>query len=164
MVEPAQIVKVMSSNEDPEKDLEEDPEEDPVEEPKSNAVMLPASEEDVEPVVELDPMEEVAPEPTVESVEESGPGWLVESEESSSHDYRLEWMAPTYVHRYPKSLIAPTLPPAVDVISSQSSSKFTVVPDINKPGPSRTTRVVISCDSSLEGNLDSPCCPDSPPS
>ena len=55
--------------------------------------MLPAPEEDTEPVIKLDPVEEAAPEPAVESVEESGAGWLVDSDESQSQDYRLEWMA-----------------------------------------------------------------------
>ena len=41
----------------------------------------------MEPVVDLDPAEEVAPELAVESVDESGPGWLLESEDSSSQDY-----------------------------------------------------------------------------
>ena len=44
--------------------------------------MLPAPEEGPEPVIDLDPVEEVAPGSTTESVEESGPGWLVESDES----------------------------------------------------------------------------------
>ena len=52
--------------------------------------MLPAPEEGAELVIDLDPEEEVALEPMAESVEESGPGWLVESDESLSQDYRLE--------------------------------------------------------------------------
>ena len=120
--------------------------------------MLPAPEEDVE----LDPVEEVAPKPAVESVEESGLGWLVESDESSSQDYRLEWMAPTYAHGCPRSSTVLTPPPAVEVIFSRSSSKFVIVPDIDKLGPSRAARVVISSNSSSKGDPNNPCCPDSP--
>lgn len=74
-----EIVEVVSSEEDPEEGPEEDPEEDseedPEEEPEAqqpelDEEMLPVPEEDVEHAVE--------------SVEEGGPGWLVESEESSS--------------------------------------------------------------------------------
>ena len=49
--------------------------------------MLLVPEEDVEPVIERDPAEEAAPKPVVESVEENGSRWLVESDESSSQDY-----------------------------------------------------------------------------
>ena len=93
----------------------------------------------------------------MELVEENGPRWLVKSEESSSHDYRFEWMAPL------TPIGTPGLP-QLAAISSRSSSEFVVVPDIDRPGPSHTARVVISSDSSSEGDPDSPCCLDSPPS
>ena len=161
LVEPLQIMEVTSS--------EEDPKEDPVKEPEvqqlePEAEMLPASEEEVEPIAELDLMEEVGPEPVVESVEESGLGCLVESNESLSQDYRLKWMAPAYSSQYPRSSTIPTLLPVVEVISSQSSSEFAVLPDIDRPGPSCATRVVISSDSSLKVDPNSPCFPNSPPS
>ena len=87
LAEPIQVVEVTSSKEDPEEDPEEELE---VQQPEPDADMLPALEEDIELVIELDPVEEAVPKPVMESVEESGLGWLVESDESSSQDYRLE--------------------------------------------------------------------------
>ena len=131
LVEPAQIVEVTSSEEDPAKELE---------------------------VQELEPDMEMmlAPEPAAEFVEDSRPGWLVESDESPSYDYRLEWMAPAYAHLYPRSPIAPILSPAAEVISSRSSFEFAVIPDLDRPGPYHTVRVVMSSDSSLEGIQTTP--------
>ena len=114
--------------------------------------------------MDLDPAEEVAPELAVESIDESGPGWLVESEDSLSQDYRLEWIAPAYTSRYPQLPTVQPPRPTVGVAPSQSSSEFAVVPDVDRPGPSRAAKAVSSSDSSLEGDLDSRCCPDSPPS
>ena len=72
LVEPVPIVEISSSEEDPEEDLEEDPEEEPEVQPLEPEVeMQPAPVEVDEPVV--------ASGPEVESVEEDGPGWLVES-------------------------------------------------------------------------------------
>ena len=92
LAEPIQIVEVTSSEEDPEEDLEKELE---VQQPEPNAYMLPVPEVEAEPVIELNPVEKAAPEPAAESIEESGPGWLVKSDESQSQDYRLEWLAPT---------------------------------------------------------------------
>ena len=153
-----QVVEVTSSEEeDPEKDPAEDPEEElEVQQPEPDVDMLPMPEEDVEPVIELDPVEEVAPEPAAESVEESGLGWLIESDESASHDYRLEWMAPAYASRYPRSSTIPTTLPVVEVISSRSSLEFAIVLDIDRPNPSCAARVVIPSDSSSVGDPDNP--------
>ena len=46
---------------------------------------MPAPEEVVLPVIDLDLEEEIAPKAVVVSAGESGLGWLVESDESSSH-------------------------------------------------------------------------------
>ena len=84
LVEPVQIVEVSSSEEDPE---EEDPNEEPEEihpEPAIRAQDIPETDED--PVIDVDFPEEFIPVPEVESTEESGPGWLVESDDSSSGD------------------------------------------------------------------------------
>ena len=87
LVGPVQVVEVLSLKEDPEEDIDRELE---AQQPEPDVDMLPAPEEEVEPVVELDLVEEVVPELAAKSVEESGPGWLVESDESASHNYRLE--------------------------------------------------------------------------
>ena len=87
LVEHVQIVEVSSTEEDPEEDPVEEPE---VQEPEPDVEMMLAPEVDAKPVMEPDLVEELAPEPAAEFVEESRPGWLVESDESPSHDYRLE--------------------------------------------------------------------------
>ena len=107
-------------------------------------------------MIELDLVEEVAPELAAESVEESGPRWLVGSDESASHNYQLEWMASAYASQYPRSSTVPTAPPAVEVVSSRSSLEFAVVPDIVRPGPLCAARVVVSSGSSLVGDPASP--------
>lgn len=148
LVKPVQVV----IEEDFEEDLEDELE---VQQLAPDADMLPEPEEDAEPVIELDPMEEAAPEPAVESVEESGPRWLVESDKSDNQDYRLEWMASAHSSCYPRSSTIPTLPLAVEVVSSQSSSEFAVVPDIDKRGLSGAAIVVISSNSNSMGDTDS---------
>ena len=72
-------------------------------------------------------------------------------------------MAPAYASRYPRSSTVLIAPPAVEVISSRSSSEFENVPDIDRPGSSGAARVVISSDSSSVGDPDSPGCSDTPP-
>ena len=71
LAELVEVVEVSSSKEDTEEDPEEEPE---AQQSEPDADMLPVPEEDVEPMIELDPVEEVALELVVESVEESGPG------------------------------------------------------------------------------------------
>ena len=71
LAKPVQVVEVSSSKENPEEDLDGEPEAQQLE-PDAN--MPPAPEEEVEPMIELDPVEEAAQELAVESVEESGPG------------------------------------------------------------------------------------------
>ena len=81
LVEPVHVLEVPSSEEDPEEDPEEELE---AQQPEPDEEMLPVPEAVEEPVVELDPVEEIAPEPVAESVDGSGPGWLVESDDPSS--------------------------------------------------------------------------------
>ena len=80
----------------------------------------------------------------------------MESDELAGHDYRLEWMAPAYASRYPRSSTVPTAPPTVEVVPSRSSSKFTVVLDIDRLGPSCAARVMVSSGSSSVGDPTSP--------
>ena len=95
LVEPIHVVEVSSSEEDPEEDPKEEPK---VQQPEPDVDMLPASEDEVELVIKLDPVGEAAPELVAESVEESGSGWLVESDESADHDYQLSgWLLLTPV-------------------------------------------------------------------
>ena len=108
--------------------------------------MQPAAAEIEEPVV--------APEPEVESVEEDGPGWLVESEESAGPDYRDKWMAPTYASLYPRLPPAQLPPPVKGIGSSQPSFEFAVVPDLVRPSPSHVTRAPISSGSDSSGDSD----------
>ena len=158
LAEPVQVVEVTSSEEDPEEDPKEEPE---VSQLEHDTDMLPAPEEDVEPMIELDLVEEAVPELAAKSVKESRPGWLIENDESSNHDYRLEWMAHAYAGQYPKSSTVLIAPPAVEVISSQSSLEFTVVLDIDRPRPSCTAKVVIPSNSSSMGDPNSPDSPSS---
>ena len=96
---PTIVVEVSSSEEDLEEDLEKDPEDNLEEEepivPRPTPVEL-----------EPDPEAEPAPVLVAEPDDERGPGWLVESEESSSHEWMLEWMAAPYIHLYQRSLTA----------------------------------------------------------
>ena len=146
------MVEVSSSEEEPEEDHEDGADGQQL---APDAEMLSDPEEDDEPMIDLDPEQEATPEPTAESVDESGPGWLVESEESESQDYRLEWMAPAHSSRYPRSPTVPAPPPEVEVVPSRSSLEFTVVPDIDQSGSSETSMIVISSDSSSIGDTDS---------
>ena len=101
----------------------------------------------------MDSLEEFIPVPEVESIEESGPGWLVESDDSLGGDDHPAM-----------TLAVQTPPPTIETDSTQSSSEFAVVPDIDLPGPSRDARVILPSDSSLTGDadglslLDSPSC------
>ena len=139
LVEPVPIVEISSSEEDP----EEEPEVQPL-----------------EPEVEMQPaptvVEEIAPEPDLESVEQDGPGWLVESEESAGQDYCDEWMAPAYVSRYPRFPPAQSSPPVEGIGSSQPSSEFVVVPDLDRPGPSHVAKAPTSSDSDSSGDSEDP--------
>ena len=146
-MEPVPIVEISSSEEDPEEDPKEDPEEEPeVQLLEPEVEMQPAPVEVDEPVV--------APEPEVESVEEDGPGWLVESEESADPDYRDEWMAPAYASRYPRSPPAQSPPPVEGIGSSQPSSEFAVVPDLDRSGPSQVAKTPTTLDSDSSGDSD----------
>ena len=113
---------------------------------------MPAPEEEVLPVIDLDSEEEIAPEAAIVSAGKSGPGWLTKSGKSSSHSSRLEWMAPAYSHLYPRTPAIPPPPPAEEATSSQSSSEFVVVPDLDRPSPSRRARVVTSSGSDSSGD------------
>ena len=119
LVEPVQIIDVSSSEEDPEEDLEE------------------------EPVIDVDSPKEFIPVPEVEFTEENGPGWLVESDDSSGGDGHPELIF---------AVQAP--PPAIETDSTQSSSEFAVVPNIDLPGPSRDACVTNPSDSSTAGDTD----------
>ena len=152
LADPVPMVEVSSLEEEPAEDHEDGEDGQQL---APDAEMLSDPEEDDEPVVDLDPEEEAALEPAVESMDESGPGWLVESEEFDSQDYRLEWMASAHSSRYPRSPTVPAPPSAVGVVSSRSSSEFVVVPDINQSGLSETSVIVISSDSSLMRDTDS---------
>ena len=83
LAEPVQVVDVSSSEEDPEEDLEGEPDE-PHSEPEVEIHDIP--EIDEEPIIDLDSPEEFIPVPEVESTEESGLGWLVESDDSLGGD------------------------------------------------------------------------------
>ena len=95
----------------------------------------------------------IAPEPVVESVEENGPSDLVVSEQSSGLDYRDEWMAPAYAGYYPR-LPPVQSPPAEGTGSSQSSSEFVVVPELDRPGPSCAARAPTSSDADSSGDSE----------
>ena len=102
-------------------------------------------EEDLEeePVIDVDSPKEFIPVPEVESAEESGSGWLVENDDSLGGDGHLE-LAPM--------VQAP--PPVIEIDSTQSSSEFAVVPDIDLPGPSHDACNVLPSDSSTAGDTD----------
>ena len=142
------MVDVSLSEEDPEEDLEGEPEE-LYPEPDVEIHDIPEVDED--PIIDFDSLEEFIPVPEVESTEESGPRWLVESDESSVGDSHLE-LTPA----------AQAPPPVVETDSSQSSSEFAVVPDIDLSGPSRDASVVIPSDSSSAGDTDGLSLSDSP--
>ena len=133
LVELVQIVEVSSSEEDPEEDLGEEPEEVQPE-PTGEISDMPAMDGD--PIIELDFPEEFIPVPEVESTEESGPDWLVESDDSSGGDSHDE-VAPA----------VQTPPPIAAVDSSQTSSKFAVVPDIDLLGSPHDTDGLSTSDS-----------------
>ena len=116
---------------------EEDPEEDPEEihpEPAMGAQDIPKIDEDL--IIDVDSPEEIVPVLEAESTEESGPGWLVESADSSDRDGHAE-TAP----------VVPTPPPVVAADSSQSSSGFAVVPDIDLLGSPHDTDGLSTSDS-----------------
>ena len=119
LVKSVQVVEVSSSEEDPEEDIEE------------------------EPVIDVDSPEEFIPVPEVEFTKESGPGCLVESNDSSGGDGHLE-LTPA----------AQASPPVVGTDSSLFSSEFAVVPDIDLPGPSHDVGVVSLSDSRSIGDTD----------
>ena len=154
LAEPVHLVEITSSEEDPEEDPEE--EEPEVQQPQPDEGMMPAPEEEVLPVIDLDSEEEIELEAATVSASESGLGWLVENDESSSHASRLEWMAPAYNHLYPCTPAVPPPPPADETTSSQSSSEFAVVPDLDRPGTSRVARAVTSLDSDSSRDPDGP--------
>ena len=77
LVEPIQVIEVSSSEED----LEEDPEELPPE-PAMDTLDLPEDDED--PLPEVDSPGDVMSASETDSTEESGPGWIATSGDSSS--------------------------------------------------------------------------------
>jgi len=77
LVEPAQVIEVSSSEEDPEEDLEELPPE-----PTVDALDFPEDDED--PLPDLDSPEDIMSASEADSMEESGPGGTANSEDSSS--------------------------------------------------------------------------------
>ena len=77
LVEPVQLIEVSSSEEDPEGDPEElSPE------PAMDAPDLPEDDED--PLPDVDSPEDIMPAPEADSTEESGPGRMENSDDSSS--------------------------------------------------------------------------------
>ena len=77
LVEPVQLIEVSSSEEDPEGDPEElSPE------PAMDAPDLPEDDED--PLPDVDSPEDIMPAHEVDSTEESGPGGMANSDDSSS--------------------------------------------------------------------------------
>jgi len=77
LVELVQVIEVSSSEED----LEEDPEELPPE-PATNALDLPEDDED--PLLDVDSLEDIMSASEPDSTEESGPGGTANSDNSSS--------------------------------------------------------------------------------
>jgi len=77
LVEPVQVIEVSSSKEDPEKDPEELP-------PKPAVDALDFPEGDEDPLPDVDSPEDVMSTSEVDSTEESGPGGIATSEDSSS--------------------------------------------------------------------------------
>jgi len=77
LVEPVQLIEMSSSEEDPEGDPEElSPE------PTMDAPDLPEDDED--PFPDVDSLEDIMPAPEADSTEESGPGGMTNSDDSSS--------------------------------------------------------------------------------
>ncbi|KAH1193156.1 hypothetical protein GmHk_19G054259 [Glycine max] len=77
LVEPVQLIEVSSSEEDPERDPEElSPE------PAMDAPDLPEDDED--PLPDVDSPKDIMLAPEADSTEESGPGGMVNSDDSSS--------------------------------------------------------------------------------
>ena len=136
------IVEISSSEEDPEEDLEEEPE---IPQPKPDMGMQPAPAEVDEPVV--------MPEFVVEIVEKDGPSDLGTSEEFFGLDYRDEWMAPAYAGYYSRPPPVQS-PPAEGTGSSQSSTEFAVVPELDRPDPSCAVRASTSSDSDSSGDSE----------
>ena len=87
LVEPIQVVDVLSSKEDHEGELEEL-------HPEPDVEIHDIPEIDKEPIIDLDSPEEFIPVLKVESIEENGPGWLIESDDSSGEDDHPE-LTPT---------------------------------------------------------------------
>ncbi|KAH1229337.1 hypothetical protein GmHk_10G029115 [Glycine max] len=77
LVEPVQVIEVTSSEEDPEEDLEELP-------PEPAVDALDFSEGDEDPLPEVDSPEDVMSASEADSTEESGPGGMATSGDSSS--------------------------------------------------------------------------------
>ena len=148
LVEPVQVVEVSSSEKDPEEDLEGEPEELYLE---PDVEIQDISEIDEDPIIDLDSPEEFILVPEVESIEDSGPGWLVESDSSLGGDGHLE-LTP----------MAQAPPLVVETDSSQSSTEFAVVLDIDLLGPSRDACIVIPSDSSSAGDTNGLSLSDSP--
>ena len=135
IAEPIQVVEVSSPEEDPEEDPEEEPEEIHPE-PTIEAQGLPKIDEDL--IIDVDSPEEATPILEAESTEESGPGWLVESDDLSGGDGHSE---STPVVQVPSH-------------SSQSSSKFVGVPDIDVSDSSDDASVILPSDSTSIGDTD----------
>ena len=77
LVEPIQLIEVSSSKEDPEGDPEElSPE------PAMDAPDLPEDDED--PLLDVDSLKDIMPVTEADSTEESGPGGMANSDDSSS--------------------------------------------------------------------------------
>ena len=77
-MEPVPIIDVLSSEEDPEEDMDTLP--------PDLAVDAPDAPEDAEdPLHDVDSPEDLIPEPEADSTKESGLGGTVDSDDSSSH-------------------------------------------------------------------------------
>ena len=123
------MIEVSSSEEDPKEDPEEDLEEIHPE-PTVEAPDIPEIDED--PLIDVDSPEDVILVPEAESTEESGPRWLVESNDSSGRDGQSESASAVHVPS-----------PVVRTDSSQSSSEFAALPDKDALGSSDDAGVIL---------------------
>lgn len=108
-----------------------------------------------DPKKEEEPATEPAPASSSKAFRGGGPGWLLESSSESSHQFQLEWM----VDRYRQWRADRTArPPPVEVHCSTSTftpSERSVALEFDGAGPSGTTVIVISSDSSSKEDFDS---------
>lgn len=102
------------------------------------------AKESATPIAKLTP--DVASTPKV--------GWIVESEDSS-----IKWMCELVTHHPWRPLVE--LTPLLAAVDS-SSSKYVVVPDVDRVGSSSTAELVVSFNTSSKKDLDDPYYPRTP--